>query len=257
MKLEYSKIAEVNRNISYTDVRGKNYAEVAQRVQAFRRLIPDGYITTEIVQHESGVVYMKAEAGYYENGQKIALATGYAFERQDASNINKTSYIENCETSAVGRALGFIGLGSEKSICSKEELENAINTQDAIEKGEIPDPARPKVEVTTSAKLPKKEPEKKPPEKKEPEKKPEKKPANPVLDYLAREREDLRIVREISAAENNAIWKQQIIVLTKAGLIPNKAFSEFTMEEAKEMILLMYGRFDPKGVDLKDERETA
>lgn len=246
MKLEYSQIAEVNRNISYTDVRGKNYAEVAQRVQAFRRLIPDGYITTEIVQHESGVVYMKAEAGYYENCQKIALATGYAFERQDASNINKTSYIENCETSAVGRALGFIGLGSEKGICSKEELENAISTQEAIEKGEIPDPAkrsRPKAEVTTAAKLP--------------EKKEEKKPANPVLDYLAREREDLRIVREISAAENNAIWKQQIIVLTKAGLIQNKPLSEFTMEEAKELIRLMYGRFDPKGVDLKDERETA
>ena len=256
MKLDYTKIAEVNKGIAYTDVRGKNYAEVAQRVQAFRKLIPDGYITTDILKMEDGIVYMKAEAGYYENGQRVMLATGYAFERQDASNINKTSYIENCETSAVGRALGFLGLGSEKSICSREELENAVMTQEAIESGKIPDPAKrakPKAEVTTSARLPAAKTQQ------EPEKKPEKpaKPSNPVLDYLAREREDLRIVRELTAAENNAIWKQQLAVLAKAGLIPNKAFSEYSMEEAKDVIRLMYGRFDPKGVELKDERETA
>ena len=139
MDITYAKIVDANKGISYTDVRGKNYAEVAQRVQAFRKLIPDGYITTDIISNGNGIVYMKAEAGYYTaDGKRVMLATGYAFERQDASKINNTSFIENCETSAVGRALGFIGLGSEKSIASAEEVDNAIKTQEAIEKGELP-----------------------------------------------------------------------------------------------------------------------
>lgn len=140
MAISYERITEVNKNLRFTNVRGKNYAEVAQRVQAFRDLIPDGYITTTIEKIEGGVVLMKAEAGYYDiEGKPVMLATGYAFERQDASNINKTSFIENCETSAVGRALGFIGLGSEKSIASAEEVKQAIETQEMIEAGFIED----------------------------------------------------------------------------------------------------------------------
>ena len=114
MAITYEKIVDANKGISYTDVRGKNYAEVAQRVQAFRKIIPGGFIVPDIINIDNGIVYMKAEAGYYaEDGSRIVLAVGHAFERQDASKINNTSYIENCETSAVGRALGFIGLGSE------------------------------------------------------------------------------------------------------------------------------------------------
>ena len=62
MEIKYEKIVDANKGISYTDVRGQNYAEVAQRVQAFRKLIPGGFITTEILSNENGVVYMKAEA---------------------------------------------------------------------------------------------------------------------------------------------------------------------------------------------------
>ena len=133
MDIKYERIVEVNKGVTYTNVKGKNYAEVAQKVQAFRNLIPGGFITSEIIRFDPGIVYMKSEVGFYENGQKVVLATGHAFERQDASNVNKTSYIENCETSAVGRALGFIGFGSEKSIASAEEVDNAIKTQEAIE----------------------------------------------------------------------------------------------------------------------------
>ena len=59
-----------------------------------------------------------------------------AEEKETSSYINKTSYIENCETSAVGRALGFIGLGSENSIASLEEVANAINNQQAKPKSD-------------------------------------------------------------------------------------------------------------------------
>ena len=249
MEIKYERIAEVNKKINYTDVRGKNYAEVAQRVQAFRNLFPGGYITTDILKMENGVVYMRAEAGYYaEDGRQVMLATGMAFERQDASNINKTSFIENCETSAIGRALGFIGLGSEKSIASAEEVSNAIATQEAIEQGKIPDPAKgaemphtppANVDVSTVGSVP-------PPVQNAP-----KTTGNPVLDYLAKQRDELRIARRISKAENNTLWNKQISVLVSNGIIDNKAFSEFTMDEAVALVNYMYTLFDPTGTELK------
>lgn len=251
MDISYESIVEVNKGITYTDVRNKKYAEVAQRVQAFRKLFPGGYITTDIIKFDPGVVYMKAETGYYEHGSRVMLATGYAFERQDASNINKTSFIENCETSAIGRALGFMGLGSENTICSAEELRNAIATQEAIEQGKIPDPAKgaemphtppANVDVTKSSSVPPTG---------------SKTPTNPVLDYLAEQREGLRVARGISKAENNAIWSKQIAVLTEKGIIENKALSSFTMEEAVQLVNFMYSLFDPKGTVLKVDGETA
>ena len=246
MNISYERIVEVNKGVSYTNVRGKNYAEVAQRVQAFRNLIPDGYITTEIIKFDPGVVYMKAEAGYYKDGQKIMLATGLAFERQDASNINKTSFIENCETSAIGRALGFIGLGSESSIASVEELTNAIATQEAIENGVIPDPTKTTpVNVTTSDKLPQNA-QNVPAD-----------PVNPVLEYLAKEREELRKARKLTKPENTALWNKQVSVLKGAGRIPNKTLSTYTMDEAENMVACMYSMFTETGTVLKDVGETA
>ena len=57
------------------------------------------------------------------------LATGMAQEKENSSFINKTSFIENCETSSVGRALGMCGLGVDMSIASALEVTNAINNQ--------------------------------------------------------------------------------------------------------------------------------
>ena len=64
------------------------------------------------------------------------LGTGYAYEKETSSFINKTSYIENCETSAVGRALAMVGIGTDASMCSAEELVNAINNQNNDKKAE-------------------------------------------------------------------------------------------------------------------------
>lgn len=108
----------------------KEYAEVNQRVKAFRMVYPTGLISTEILTNENGACVIKATAGYYaEDGHFVTLATGTAFEVQSSSYINKTSYIENCETSAVGRCLGFCGFGIDTSICSAEELSNALEQQ--------------------------------------------------------------------------------------------------------------------------------
>ena len=116
------KIQEANKGIKTTPIHNKEYAEVPQRVKAFRQIYPEGAIETEIVSIAGGVVIMKATVKG-ENG--TVLATGYAYEKEGSSNINKTSYIENCETSAVGRALGFCGLGIDNSIASYEEVETA------------------------------------------------------------------------------------------------------------------------------------
>ena len=136
----YYDIKNVNEKMHFTTVQKKPYAEVPQRVQGFRMLYPEGFITTEILSLEDGVCVIRATAGYYTvSGDKMVLGTGIAYEKEGSSFINKTSYIENCETSAVGRALGFLGIGSETSIASAEEVTNAINNQkddDVLKPGE-------------------------------------------------------------------------------------------------------------------------
>ena len=254
---DYSKIVEVNSGITYTDVRGKNYAEVAQRVQAFRKLIPGGYITTDLLSVENGVCFMKAEAGYYdETGRRVMLATGLAFERQDASKINNTSFIENCETSAIGRALGFIGLGSEKSIASAEEVSNAIDTQDAIAKGEIPAnmprqsaPAT----VTKTNRVPQPNPPENPPETPQngTQEEPQKNPLT-VMDYLSKERSDLAIARKLDAAANTELWNKQLAVLREKKIISDKKLSAYTMKEAQDLVNYMYSLFDTTGTELRN-----
>lgn len=76
------------------------------------------------------------------------------------------------------------------------------------------------------------------------------KPANPVLDYLARERDNLRSARGIGKAENAAIWAKQTEVLKTAGLVPNKALSSYTQNEAETLVAFMYSRFAPTGTEL-------
>lgn len=119
-------ITKANAVMPKIPVKGKNYAMVPARVQAFRMMCPDGYIGTEIVDMHDGVVTMQATVKD-ETGK--VLATGLAQEKETSNYINKTSYIENCETSAVGRALGMLGLGSDEQMASAEELCNAITQQ--------------------------------------------------------------------------------------------------------------------------------
>ena len=119
-------IKSVNERVKKIEVKGKNYTCVAARISAFRELCPVGAISTEILSLADGVVTMKTTITD-ENGK--ILATGMAQEKETSSNINKTSYIENCETSAVGRALGMLGIGSDEQMASAEEVANAINNQ--------------------------------------------------------------------------------------------------------------------------------
>lgn len=120
------EIKKANQSLKSTDIKGKGYIEVNQRIKAFRQVYPTGTISTEIVSLENGVVMMKATI-LDEEGKM--LANGFAYEKESSSFINKTSFIENCETSAVGRALGFCGFGIDSSVASAEEVENAMLNQ--------------------------------------------------------------------------------------------------------------------------------
>lgn len=137
--MNYEDIRRVNAEIKTKPIKGKEYAEVPERVQAFRKLYPNGDIRTSVVPELTslvdGLVTLRVDV-YDEDGKH--LADGLAYEKEGSSFINKTSYIENCQTSAVGRALGFDGIGSDSSIASAEEVENAINNQ------QRPDPQPPK-----------------------------------------------------------------------------------------------------------------
>ena len=129
--MTYEDISRVNSEIDMINMKGKDYAMVPERVTAFRKLYPEGFIQTEIVSNDGTTVLMQAKAGYYrEDGTSVILGSGFAQETRGKGMVNSTSHIENCETSAVGRALGFIGLGSNGGgIASAEELANAVVAQ--------------------------------------------------------------------------------------------------------------------------------
>lgn len=124
-------LAEINNKLNTCDIKGKAYVMVNERVKAFRELCPDGSIETDILHLEDGVVTMKAIVR--DETGKI-LGSGLAQEKETNGYINKTSFIENCETSAVGRALGFAGIGVDGSMASAEEVANAILQQETAKK---------------------------------------------------------------------------------------------------------------------------
>lgn len=127
MEIKFEDIKRANETINTTNIKGKEYAEVNQRIKAFRMVYPQGGIETELLSNENGICIFRAEV---TDGENI-LGTGTAYEKENSSFINKTSYIENCETSAVGRALGMAGFGIDTSVASAEEVANAITQQDS------------------------------------------------------------------------------------------------------------------------------
>ncbi len=113
---------EVNDRLTRTNIKGRQYIDVAQRIQGFWELYPQGRIVTEMVADDGKRCVFKAEAYDMAEGGAGLLATGHAYEVNSGRGVNATSYIENCETSAVGRALGMLGIGSTDSIASADEV---------------------------------------------------------------------------------------------------------------------------------------
>lgn len=131
--MEYKDIEKVNAEIKKTDIKGKKYAEVSERVLAFRKLNPNGRIVTEIIDKTENDVTIKATI-FDENEKE--LATGYASEIKKGL-VNSISMLENCETSAIGRALGFCGFGVDSGIASGQDMQKVEQYKQKNKKEEI------------------------------------------------------------------------------------------------------------------------
>ena len=103
-------------------IHGKDYYPVVERVKEFRKLYPKGTIDTIVVNFGDDSILIKAEI-YDGMPDRIHLATGHAFEEKSWGKINLHSMVENCETSAVGRALAFLGIGISDDIASADEMD--------------------------------------------------------------------------------------------------------------------------------------
>ena len=130
-------VFKANNGITYIPYTRKNkktgkettvdYAEVKERITAFRFIFPEGAISTKIIEQDESHVVIRAEV-FNENGS--LLAVGHAHETSGSSYINETSMIENCETSAVGRALGILGIGIKDAVASIQEVSRADGIKD-------------------------------------------------------------------------------------------------------------------------------
>ncbi len=161
------------------NIKGKEYVQVNERIRYFNEAYKNGAITTKIIHREGDIIIMQATV-IPEIEKPERFFTGYAQETKGKGLVNATSYIENCETSAIGRALGFLGIGVETSIASAEEVARAISQQ------ENPELKEPKEK-------PKEEEIPLPPEPQEAEEEPEEgdKEHLTEIDKVAEEREDL------------------------------------------------------------------
>lgn len=132
IKVSYEQIEKANKEIESIKLGAKGYAQVNERIKAFRKVYPSGTILTEIEEIRDD--YVRFRTSVYDEEHKI-IATGTASEMLTGDNkkdyINKTSMIENCETSSVGRALGFAGFGVDTSIASAEDMEK-VRTQTKV-----------------------------------------------------------------------------------------------------------------------------
>lgn len=138
--MTYEELKKVNEELKRVPIHGKEYALVSSRVQAFRKLYPEGRIETAKRELEPIITYdeegkeirRQRVVGFwayiYKSDEKEYphfLADGYAEEIEGSSTINKEDFAENCQTSAVGRALAFLGIGSDDDIASAEEVVEA------------------------------------------------------------------------------------------------------------------------------------
>ena len=120
----------MTNQLKTTKIQGKDYVEVYTRVQHFRT---NPYYkgwgeNSDIVFHDDKSVIIKCTI---TNADGLVMATGHAMEKESSSFINKTSHVENCETSALGRALGKLGIGIDGGFASYEEVANAKENQEA------------------------------------------------------------------------------------------------------------------------------
>ena len=127
--MDFEKLKEINERLDKTKIKGKPYVMVNDRVQGFRELFPEGCIITNILEYVEGAYCSVKASAYRFVDDEQPIATGHAQETIDKNPVNRTSMLENAETSAVGRCLGFLGIGSVEAIASADEMNKALNRE--------------------------------------------------------------------------------------------------------------------------------
>lgn len=133
-RIDEANAAAAPVGIKSKDGKEKPYIPVHERIKAFRRVFPLGRIDTKMVKNEDGVCIFVTTIsvpasdifpGEYDPLCYVPIATGTAYEKEGSSNINRLSFVENCESSSAGRALGMAGFGIGASVASADEVQNA------------------------------------------------------------------------------------------------------------------------------------
>lgn len=118
------KLTAVNKQLRLTNIKGKDYAEVNQRILGFWALFPNGRIVPRVVGDNGERIDMVCDV-YRDISDEIPCVTAHSYEVY-GKGVNASSYVENCETSVVGRALGLMGIGATTSVASYDEVERAM-----------------------------------------------------------------------------------------------------------------------------------
>jgi hypothetical protein len=113
------------QKLKTVDIRGKEYVPVNVRIAAFNEAYPNGCIQTE-VEYQGDYVRVRAVA-VPDVSAPARYFTGHAEEDRTQGNINRTNATENAETSAIGRALGVMGIGILESVASADEVAHAVH----------------------------------------------------------------------------------------------------------------------------------
>ena len=128
--MDIKQIQAAIKEMHSLNLRGNDYTQVQQRLEAFRKHAGTAYtLESEILLNDGKTILIKASIADKEGR---VIATGLAEELRNSSNVNKTSAIENCETSAWGRALANLGLHGGK-MASVEEITIAKNKDKQID----------------------------------------------------------------------------------------------------------------------------
>jgi hypothetical protein len=117
-----------------------DYETVESRLEKFWKEFPDGRISTELEVCEAHRYVVKAYL-FRTYLDQVAYSTGFAEEKDSDRGVNATSALENCETSAIGRALANAGFATKGRRPSREEMVK-VSTKPVILKEKFPEPVK-------------------------------------------------------------------------------------------------------------------
>jgi hypothetical protein len=110
-------------------IQGKDYVLVADRIIFFNEYFPNGSIKTELISEPTSEQIIIKATVTPDAEKPERIFTGYSQAVVGQGYINKTSALENAETSAVGRALAMLGIGVIESVASADEIHKATGSQ--------------------------------------------------------------------------------------------------------------------------------